>query len=70
MAGKVKSAIDQVIAKRTKGSTALIALFKIRLIMNGIDPDQWNESSPDDPQVLARVESIAEGVVKDMDASG
>ena len=70
MPGKVKAAIDQIIAKPTKGGTARIALFKIRLIMNGIDPDQWNESSPDDPQVLARVESIAEGVVKDMDASG
>ena len=69
MSGKVKAAIDQVIARKKKGGTTLIALFKMRLIMNGIDPDQWDESSPDDPQVLARVESIAKDIVKDMDAS-
>jgi len=59
MAGKVKAMIDQIIAQRSQGNANLIAPLKIKLIMKGIDPDEWLESSPDDPLMLSRAQNAA-----------
>jgi len=65
MPGKIKTAIDQILAQRSQGNVNLIAPIKIKLIMKGIDPDRWHEASPDDPAMFLRVENAA----KDMGVS-
>ena len=59
MAGKVKAMIDQIIAQRSQGNANLIAPLKIKLIMKGLDPDAWLESSPDDPMMISRAQNAA-----------
>jgi len=65
MAGKIKAAIDQIIAQQSHGNANMIASLKIKLIRRGIDPDRWHETSPDDPAMCLRVENAA----KEMDVT-
>ena len=59
MPGKIKAAIDQIIAQRSQSNPNLVAPLKIKLIMKGIDPDLWHESSPDDAMMFMRVQNAA-----------
>ncbi len=59
MPGKVKELIDRLIQLRTKGDHGLVAPLKIKLIMKGIDPDLFDASSPDNPQMIHKVITIA-----------
>lgn len=59
MAGEVKRLIDQLIVLRTRGERGLVAPLKIKLIMKGVDPDLYDDSSPDNPMIVERVKSIA-----------
>lgn len=59
MPGKIKQLINRLIELRTKGDRGLIAPIKIKLIMKGIDPDMFDEASPDNPVVIQRVINIA-----------
>lgn len=59
MAGTIKQLIDKLIEMRTKGDRGLVAPIKIKLIMKGIDPDMYDDASPDNPVVIQRVRSIA-----------
>ena len=63
MAGKIKAAIDQIIAQQSHGNANMTASLKIKLIRRGIDPDCWHETSPDDPTMCLRVGNAA----KEMD---
>ena len=69
MAGKVKSTIDLIITHRSQGNANWVAPLKIKLIMKGIDPDEWHESSPDDPKMLLRVESVARDMGVSLDGA-
>ena len=66
MAGTIHSLITRLIEQRTGGRPHLAASIKIRLIMKGVDPDQHNESSADDPAVIARVYAIAKDMSVDL----
>lgn len=59
MPGKIKQLIDRLIELRTKGDRGLVAPIKIKLIMKGIDPDMFDDTSPDNPVVIQRVINIA-----------
>ena len=59
MSGTTRLLIDKLIDMRTKGDRSLVAPIKIKLIMKGIDPDMFDESTPDNPAVIQRVKSIA-----------
>jgi len=59
MSGRVKTAIDLILVRQSNGNAQQIPTSKIRLIMQGIDPDLWHEASPDDPAMLWRVERAA-----------
>ena len=65
MPGKIKTVIDQIITQRSQGKAHLVPQIKIKLIMKGIDPDHWHETSPDDHAMFSRVASAA----KDMDVT-
>ncbi|MDR0363239.1 MAG: hypothetical protein LBJ46_11240 [Planctomycetota bacterium] len=59
MPGKIKSLITRLIELRTKGDKGLVAPTKIKLIMKGIDPDMYDDASPDNPVVIQRVMTVA-----------
>lgn len=59
MAGKIKVLIERLIELRTKGDRGLVAPLKIKLIMKGVDPDLFDDGSPDNPMVIQRIITIA-----------
>jgi hypothetical protein len=58
MAGQIKRMIDNIIVQRSKGSKVLEGVVKMKLILKGIDPKHYTESSPDDFAVMARLQEI------------
>jgi hypothetical protein len=59
MAGQIKKMINKIIIKKSGGSPSLIYSTKIKLLMKGIDPNTYNETSEDDPLVLEKIKKIA-----------
>ena len=58
MAGKIKKVIDQIIKERAKGNIILTSTTRTKIILKGIVPEKFSESSPDDPEVLAKLKDI------------
>jgi hypothetical protein len=61
MAGKINKAINEIISQRSKGNATLASTTKTKLIIKGINPDNYNEDSPDDQAVLEKIHQIADG---------
>jgi hypothetical protein len=57
--GKIKQAIDKIVAERSKGSETIAATTRTKLILKGIKINAYNQSSEDSPEVLAKVFEIA-----------
>ena len=55
MAGQIKRMIDSIIEQRAKGSKVLEGVVKMKLILKGIDPKNYNETSPDDPVIMGKL---------------
>lgn len=66
MPGQIKNLIDRLIELRTKGDRSLVAPVKIKLIMKGVDPDLYDASSPDSPQIIQKVIGIAKEMGYDL----
>jgi hypothetical protein len=60
MAGQIKKLIDNVVQARSKGNIALATITRAKLAFKGINPDKYTDNSPDDPAVLAKLQSLAE----------
>lgn len=58
MAGQIKKMIDAVVQQRANGSKILEGVVKMKLILKGIDPQNYDESSPDDPAVLEKLSEL------------
>lgn len=59
MAGTVKRVLDAIIAARGKGSPLLADATRAKLILKGMNPARFTESTPDDPATVARARAIA-----------
>lgn len=59
MAGQIKEMIDRIVSQRSNGNSILVNTTKTKLILKGIQPDDYTSSSPDDPAVIARLRQIA-----------
>ncbi|MDP4182551.1 MAG: hypothetical protein Q8942_15865 [Bacillota bacterium] len=59
MAGKIKKMIDKIVEERSKGNKALVGLTKAKIAMKGIIPDQFTETSADDPVVIEKLTNLA-----------
>ena len=59
MAGQIKKNIDTIIEKRSRGIKGLVYVTKAKLILKGINPDDYNERTPDDPEILEKVRQCA-----------
>jgi hypothetical protein len=59
MAGKIKRQIDAIIIAVSKNNQTLINITKTKLVLKGLNPDKFNDQSPDDPTILEKVKLIA-----------
>jgi hypothetical protein len=60
MAGKIKLMIDEIIEQRTRNNPELIGVVRTKLMLKGVDPNRYTETSDDDPRII----SILEGIIK------
>jgi hypothetical protein len=51
MAGEVKRLIDELIRVRARGNPDLEPFVRVHLMLNGIDPSYYTETSASDPAV-------------------
>lgn len=58
LAGKVHSMIVTLIDRRAQGDTVAAAGVRVRLLLRGIDADDWGPTSDDDPVVIAKLEQM------------
>lgn len=58
MAGIIKKTIDEIISKRAHGNKTIANTTKVKLIFKGIDPDNYTETSEDDPLILDKLKEI------------
>lgn len=59
MAGKIKAMCNTIIEKRAAGNGMIEKLTKTKLILKGVNPDQFTASSPDDQVIIAKLVQIA-----------
>ena len=59
MSGRIKTIIDLIIEQKSDGDEAIRNIMKTKLILKGIDPDDYQPGSEDDPAILAQLEQIA-----------
>ena len=60
MPGKIKRMIDEIVAKRSKGNETIMFTTRTKLILKGIDPEDYSETTADDPDTVAKLKEIAE----------
>jgi hypothetical protein len=59
MAGQIKRLLDTIIVKRSKGNPAIAYTTKTKLIFKGFDPDNFDSTSPDNPEAVEKIKLIA-----------
>lgn len=60
MIGKIHQLITYIIAQRSKGNATLAATTKTKLLVMGINPDDYNENSPDDEEIIEKLLEFAD----------
>jgi len=50
--------IDRLIESRSNGNAVAAAGVRVRLLLQGIDPDDHTATTEDDPEVLAAIERM------------
>lgn len=58
MAGQVKQLIERYIHQRTRGDPAQRHFVRAHLLIKGINPDKYTETTADDPTVLAQLNQM------------
>ncbi|MGA7723099.1 MAG: hypothetical protein WCA84_18170 [Ignavibacteriaceae bacterium] len=59
MAGKIKKQIDEIIIAVAKDNQTIRNITKTKLVLKGINPDRFNDQSPDDQVILEKLKLIA-----------
>lgn len=63
MAGKIKTLINAIILERSMGDLVIAEMTKAKLILKGINPDKFDDSSDDDPEIIDMLLCIAKGII-------
>ncbi len=58
MAGKIKRMIEDILAERSKGNEMVEKIIRTKLILKGVDPAKYTESSADDPAIIEKLEKM------------
>ena len=59
VAGEIKRLLDLIIEQRSRGSETIRQTTRVKLMLKGVPPDRYNQDSPDDPEIIARLKTIA-----------
>jgi hypothetical protein len=59
MAGQINRMLQRLITTRAKGDAILEMTTTTKLVLKGLDPRKYTDSSPDDPKVLELVRQVA-----------
>lgn len=59
MAGAIKAMCNTILEKRAGGNPTIEKITKTKLILKGVNPDQFTASSPDDQLIIAKLVQIA-----------
>lgn len=59
MAGQVLRMIDKLIELRAKGNATVASTTRTKLLLKGIKVTNWTPSSPDDPEMIAKIREVA-----------
>ena len=57
--GQCKQLIDEIIDLRTDGQPQLAGFVRATLIVKGILPDKYSDTTPDDPEMVAKLKAMA-----------
>ena len=58
MAGRVHKLIEELVKLRSGGGSGTDHFVRAHLMLNGIDPSQFDETSVDDPNVVAKLQAM------------
>lgn len=58
MTGKIEWMINQLIERRSQGDPVAAAGVRVRLLLRGIDRDDWGPLSEDDPVIIGKLEQM------------
>lgn len=59
MAGQIRKAIDRIIAEKSRGNATIASTVRTKMILKGISVDKYTPLSPDDPEVMKKVQAVA-----------
>jgi hypothetical protein len=59
VAGKIKQTIDKIIEERSRGNEVIRNTTRTKLIIKGINPNKYTAESEDNPEILTRLQQIA-----------
>ncbi len=59
MSGTVKRVLDAIIAARGRNNPTFIEATRAKLILKGMNPARFTDSTPDDPAAVARARQLA-----------
>lgn len=59
MAGKIHRMINEIIQERSQGNKAIMSTTMTKMIIKGVNPKKFNETSEDDPIVIGKIQLIA-----------
>jgi hypothetical protein len=51
--------IDKIVAERSGGNAAMASVARTKLMLKGIVPKDFTETSPDDPAMIAKIRAAA-----------
>jgi hypothetical protein len=58
MPGRVKQLIDELMELRGANNATVAHFMRAHLMLNGIDPSRYTDTSPDDAQKVRRLEEM------------
>ena len=60
MAGQIKLLLEQIILDKSLGDPVLQRMTKIKLLIKGININDFDDQSPDDPVIILKLCEIAQ----------
>lgn len=59
MAGQINRMINSIIQQRSNGNPTIASTTKTKLILKGINPSKFNDTSDDDQIIIDKIKIIA-----------
>ena len=60
MAGKIHQQIQRLIAECGHGNPAKVSFIRTKLILKGINPDNYGPNSDDTPEILDKIQTVSQ----------